>query len=98
MRRIIMGKSKKWLVGCLTLAVMVGALTGCGTENNSKMPSKATAVITDIAGTNVEVPKEVKKIAVVPLPWASVVYALDGGSSRLGAIHPGAMSAYKGCS
>lgn len=97
MRRIIMGKSKKWLVGCLTLAVMVGALTGCGTENNSKTPPKSTVAITDIAGTNVEVPKEVKKIAVVPLPWASVVYALDGGSSRLGAIHPGAMSAYKGC-
>lgn len=38
----------------------------------------------------------VKKMAVVPLPWASVVYALDGNADRLGAVHPGAMSAYKG--
>lgn len=37
-----------------------------------------------------------KRIAVVPIPWASVIYAIDGSSERLAAIHGGAMSAYKG--
>lgn len=91
-------KNRKWLAGCLALAVLAGALGGCGNESNTKSTgnAKETVAITDIAGDTVNMPAQVKKIAVTPLPWASVVYALDGSSSRLGAIHPGAMSAYKG--
>lgn len=47
-------------------------------------------------GREVSVPQDVKRIAVVPIPWASVIYAIDGSSERLAAIHGGAMSAYKG--
>lgn len=69
--------------------------SGCGTSPVSSAPAEKQT-ITDITGRQVEVTQKVKKIAVVPLPWASVVYALDGNAERLGAMHPGAMSAYKG--
>lgn len=88
---------KHWLRNGLAVLALAGtalAFAGCGGQGNSA-PSKGKT-ITDITGAQVEVPAEVKKVAVVPLPWASVVYALDGGSNRIGAIHPGALSAYKG--
>ena len=77
-------------MACFTL------LTGCGSEkNNAAKDDNGKITIEDVKGNVVEVPKDIKKIAVVPLPWASVVTALDGNSERIVAIHPGAMSAYK---
>lgn len=83
------------------LAVLLCAVSfllgGCGGEK--AVPSGGTnekRIVKDIKGNEVEAPKELKRIAVVPLPWASVVAVLDGGSERMAAIHPGAMSAYRG--
>lgn len=88
----------RWLAGCLSVCLLLGGAIGCGNERKPAEQGAAaeTRVITDIAGDQVKVPKKVHKIAVTPLPWASVVYAIDGGAERLGAIHPGAMSAYQG--
>ena len=44
----------------------------------------------------VEIKGEVKKIGVVPIPWASVIYSIDGSSERLAEINPSAMKAYEG--
>lgn len=86
--------NKIWLaIASAGFALMTVA--GCGMQK-AQAPKKETRTITDLSGQAVTVPKTVKKVAVIPLPWASVVYALDGSSDRLGAIHPGAMSAYKG--
>ncbi len=72
-------------------------LAGCASSTNEvKQEKQATQVITDLKGRQVSVPKNVQHLAVVPIPWASVVYALDGSSERLTAVHPGAMTAYKG--
>ena len=69
-----------------------------GKENGKeKEVSQGTRTVTDAAGNVVEVPEDLSKIAVVPIPWASVIYAIDGSSERLTAIHPTAMSAYTGC-
>lgn len=90
---------KKQMKHILLSGVLVGAMAlfgGCGTPEAPKGNAVTTQNITDITGREVAVPSEVKKVAVVPLPWASVAMALDGNSERLGAIHPGAMSAYKG--
>lgn len=86
---------KKWIRNSLALLALAGtlAMAGCGGKEGA---SSSHRTITDITGAQVEVPAEVKKIAVVPLPWASVVYALDNSTDHIGAIHPGAMSAYKG--
>lgn len=90
---------KRWLRNGIAAALLAGAVCsvmGCGSPKKAEEPQKSQVTITDITGKEVTVSEPVKKIAVVPLPWASVVYALDGNADRLGAIHPGAMSAYKG--
>lgn len=89
----------KYIQKAIVFAALAGAIAvfgGCGsTENQQPVTPAKTVTITDITGRQVEMPA-VKEMAIVPLPWASVVYALDGNADRLGAVHPGAMSAYKG--
>lgn len=88
--------SKKALIACAAL-VAAFSITACG--NNSKATPSVKSekqVVVDIKGNKVEVPKDIKKLAVVPMPWAYVVYAFDGNSDRLAAIHPGTKGAYKG--
>lgn len=51
--------------------------------------------LVDAAGNRVEVPARLKKLGVTPIPWASVIDALDGSSTRLAAVHPSAMKAYE---
>lgn len=88
---------KKLTAAALAALALVGALAGCGNNTDKKVATKqATKIVTDLKGREVSVPQDVKRIAVVPIPWASVIYAIDGSSERLAAIHPGAMSAYKG--
>lgn len=56
-----------------------------------------TRTVTDAAGNVVEVPAELSRIAVTPLPWSSVIYAIDGTSEHMVSITPGAMTAYTNC-
>ena len=58
--------------------------------------TEGTREVTDVAGNVVEVPENISKIAVTPLPWSSVIYAIDGTSERMVSINPGAISAYTG--
>lgn len=58
--------------------------------------TEGTREVTDVAGNVVEVPENISKIAVTPLPWFSVIYAIDGTSERMVSINPGAISAYTG--
>lgn len=57
---------------------------------------EATRQVTDAAGNVVEVPADISKIAVTPLPWSSVLFAIDGTSEKMVSINPGAMTAYTG--
>lgn len=88
---------KKLTAAALVALALVGALAGCGNNADKKPDTKqATKIVTDLKGREVNVPQNVQRIAVVPIPWASVIYAIDGSSERLAAIHPTAMSFYKG--
>lgn len=81
----------------LLMVVLTATVVGCSNSTGkATKTAKAVKVVTDIKGRRVELPKQVQRMAVVPLPWASVVYALNGGSERLAAVHPGAMTAYTG--
>lgn len=51
--------------------------------------------ITDMIGNEVELKKDIKSIAITPIPWASLVYAIDGNSERIVAMNPSAMASYK---
>lgn len=88
---------KKFTAATLAALALAGMLAGCGNDADKKVDNKqATKIVTDLQGREVRVPQNVKHLAVVPIPWASVIYAIDGSSERLAAIHPAAMTAYKG--
>lgn len=94
---------KRFLGKILVLVLLTIGLTmivtGCFT-NNEKSEDKSNKqdmkIIVDAAGNKVHVSDDIKKIGVVPIPWASVVYAIDGTSERLTAINPSAIKAYEG--
>lgn len=75
---------------CSPIAVFAG--------EEGQTSSNEVREVTDAAGNVVEVPADISKIAVTPLPWSSVIYAIDGTSDRMVAINPGALSktAYEG--
>lgn len=52
-------------------------------------------IVTDLTGKEVEIADNIKKIAIVPIPWASLVYAVDGSGKTIAGMHPSAMGAYK---
>lgn len=66
------------------------------TETASTESESGVRQVIDAAGNQVEVPENLEKIAVTPLPWSSVIYAIDGTSEHMTSINPGAMSAYTG--
>lgn len=53
-------------------------------------------IVEDAANNNIKVEKHIDRIGITPIPWASVVYAIDGSSEKIVTIHPSAMKAYKG--
>ena len=59
--------------------------------------SEDKRIITDTTGKNVELKKEIKRIAVVPIPWASIVYAIDGKGDRIVGMHPSSKKSYDEC-
>ena len=78
---------KKLTAAALAALALAGMLAGCGNDADKKVANKqATKIVTDLKGREVSVPQDVKRLAVVPIPWASVIYAIDGGSERLAAI------------
>ena len=88
---------KKVTAAALAALALGGALSGCGNNADKKVNTKQeTKIVTDLKGREVKVPQNVQRIAVTPIPWASVIYAIDGSSERLAAIHPTAMSFYTG--
>lgn len=87
---------KKSIALAMAAVAMAGLISGCGGNDKKADAKPATREITDIKGNKVTIPADVKKIAITPIPWASITYTLDQSSERIGAIHPTAMSAYKG--
>lgn len=56
-----------------------------------------TKVVVDTTGVSVEMPQNIESIAVVPIPWTSIVYAVDGTGEKLVGIHPSAKKSYSAC-
>ncbi|WP_162914467.1 ABC transporter substrate-binding protein [Taklimakanibacter lacteus] len=53
------------------------------------LPALADPVtITDMTGRTITLAKPAERVIVFPVPWASTVIALDGGTKRLIAMHP----------
>ncbi|MBZ4655010.1 MAG: Iron(III) dicitrate-binding protein [Peptococcaceae bacterium] len=89
-------------IAVIVLVISVFALAGCSNGQKSTAAGntnqKATyekRSITDTAGNTVELKKEVRTIAIVPIPWTSVVYAVDGTEKRIVGMHPSAKQSYE---
>lgn len=88
--------SKKVIAIMAMLVFCICFSAGCGSSDGEQKKTSDTVTVTDAQGNKAEVPKDLKKIAVTPLPWSSVIYAIDGTSERMVSVNPGAMGAYDG--
>ena len=52
-------------------------------------------VVTDLTGKKIEMADKVEKVAVVPIPWASLSFAVDGSDTKIIGMHPSAKKAYE---
>ncbi|WP_110943089.1 ABC transporter substrate-binding protein [Inediibacterium massiliense] len=67
------------------------------TANTNTNNNEEKVTITDTTGKEVKLKKNVEKIAVVPIPWTSIVYAVDGSGDRIVGMHPTAKTSYEKC-
>ena len=51
--------------------------------------------VTDLTGKNVTIKDNPSRIAIVPIPWASLAYAVDGDASKIVGMHPSAKKSYE---
>lgn len=58
--------------------------------------AKNTKMVEDAANNKIEIQEKINKIGITPIPWASVVYAIDGSSEKIVTMNPSSMKAYKG--
>jgi len=82
------------LSGGFLAALMLFCIVLAGCEQEQAAPVKER-VVTDPTGREVKMPEEVKSIAVVPIPWASVAFAVDGSADRIAGMHPSAKASYE---
>ena len=94
-----MGNLKKMtgMVSLLLAAVFLLSLTGCqsGGSGSKSAQTPGTKTVTDLVGNQVSIKNNVERIATVPIPWATVVFAVDGSGKRIVGMHPSAMKAYQ---
>lgn len=93
-------KLKIVLAAVLSLMVLLsagcaGSSTGAAANAPGAGDLAAKKVVTDVLGRKVEMSAEVKRIGVTPIPYASMIYAIDGSAKRLVAINPSAKKAYE---
>lgn len=102
-----MKNCKKWtnVVSILLVAAFLLSLTGCqsgGSGTTAAPAAKAAAdqtpgtkIVTDLVGNQVKIKNNVERIATVPIPWATIAFAVDGSGKKIVGMHPSAMKAYK---
>ena len=99
MKRILSKKNTKLLVLMLVLAMSMMALASCGSDGSSEESASAdTITITDHADRQVEVPKDIQRIAVCdiyPLPSVLVVF-FDSADKLVGIPAPSMTAAQNG--
>ena len=72
---------------CAGILALGLALSSIGTAQSK--------TVTDVVGNVAEIPDRIERAAVTAMPWASVLWGLDGGSSkRLVSINPKSMAQY----
>ena len=91
---VLRNKIQLIIIG-LCIAFITLFVVGCGNSESKEEKVQTTKVVTDLVGNEVIMPKDVNKIAIVPIPWATIVYAVDGSGDKIAAMHPSAKKAYE---
>jgi len=64
--------------------------TSATTPSQTDKSQPITRTVTDMAGRQVTIPSQVHRIAVVPIPWASVIFTIDGSGKNIVGMNPSA--------
>ena len=72
---------KRIITMFFALLISIGLLAGCGTENASQGNTSSTKVVTDIDGTEVTIPKDIKQVADLWHANNQVVLMLGGADT-----------------
>lgn len=85
------------IVLILTLITLVGCSTNQKSSEQKAAVNKEKVTIADTTGKEVELKKNVERIAVVPIPWTSIIYTVDGSGDRIVGMNPTAKTSYEKC-
>ena len=91
-------KLKNFIHNSLIAGLLICPLLFAGCTNSvgpNDKPNDNIKVVTDLTGTDVSMKKEINRIAIVPIPWTSIVYAVDGSDKKIVGIHPSAKKSYE---
>lgn len=86
---------KKKLLAVTLMAAMTITTVFGGSAVLASDDAVSTKVITDSMGNEVEVPTEIKSMAILPMPWISVVYALNGSGDIITGMQQVAKNSYE---
>ena len=99
-----MKKKKLKLIATVVTVVLSASMIGGCTNSNSKLndektkeTSAATNVkrtIVDSTGEKIELPEKLEKMAILPWPWVSIIYTLEGSGNNIIAMPKGAKDGY----
>lgn len=82
-----LSRKKRILSMVVALCCLLSISNIFATENKGKR-------ITDTVGNVVILPEKIERIAIVPIPWSSIVYTLEGNGKRIVGMHPSAKKSY----
>lgn len=68
---------KRMVSGLLTAALLAGSVF-TGVTVQAEEEKEETKMVVDSMGNEVEIPTVIDSLAILPMPWISVVYALNG--------------------
>ena len=85
---------KKYLAALMATVMTASTILGTGTALAAEDKAD-TKVITDSMGNEVEVPTDIKSMVILPMPWISVVYALNGSGDIITGMQQVAKDSYE---
>lgn len=83
---------KRGMIYSLLLCPLL--FVGCSNTTSDNTLNNTTKVVTDLTGTNITMKADIERIAIVPIPWTSIIYAVDSSDKKIVGIHPSAKKSY----
>lgn len=98
MKRINLKRRTFLIASVMAVAPLVACSSSASRSSTTASGSGSASgprTVLDQGGHQVQLPSNITRIAVTPLPWASVIWAVDGNSDRLVAMNPRSKQIYE---